>query len=129
MVDVPGINGPLPIPDTLVMEKAPQRPGVIVDFDSTSCAATDHALFMGASGDFQQVTAAVCSIGAAATVELVPPAGDVWFLVAGVEGQTWSSVGQSSGGLGGPSERVLTGVSAVCPMLGPQDTTGICPCD
>jgi hypothetical protein len=92
-----------------------------IGYDIT-CNASDHLLVYGSIGDFTSVTAADCSIGNSGTTTSTPPAGSIWFLVAGVEGGSWSSVGPSTAG-----ERVLTGVEAACPAMSAQDTSATCP--
>jgi hypothetical protein len=87
-----------------------------------SCNAPDHALFFGNLGDFSTVTAADCSIGSSGSAISTPPAGDIWFLVAGRDAWRYSSVGESSTG-----ERSLTGVEPQCPSLTEQDLSAACP--
>ncbi len=87
-----------------------------------ACNASDHALFFGNLGDFTTVTAADCSIGNSGSATSTPPAGNVWFLVAGTDSELYSSVGQSSAG-----ERTLAGVESQCPLLTVQDLSAACP--
>jgi beta-glucanase (GH16 family) len=97
--------------------------GTSIDvFYDVTCNASDHTLLFGALGDFTTVTAADCSIGDSGMATSSPPAGDVWFLVAGNEVQRYSSVGQATTG-----ERLLAGVGAQCPTLTAQDVTATCP--
>ena len=79
-------------------------------------------LFFGAVGDFDQVIAGDCLIGNGGTHTSAPPAGDVWFLVAGREGSRYSSVGQAASG-----ERALTGVELLCGGDLEPDTSAGCP--
>ena len=89
---------------------------------TSACNAPDHVLLYGDLGDFTAVTAADCSIGNSGSAISTPPAGDVWFLVAGSEAWRYSSVGQSSAG-----ERTLSGVESECPSLTEQDLSATCP--
>jgi hypothetical protein len=92
-----------------------------ISYDIT-CNAPDHALLFGTLGDFTTVTAADCSIGYSGSATSTPPAGDLWFLVAGRGSGRYSSFGQSSAG-----ERSLAGVESHCPMLTVQDLGATCP--
>jgi hypothetical protein len=87
-----------------------------------ACNASDHALLFGDPGDFTTVTAADCLIGDSGSATSTPPAGDVWFLVAGREAWRYSSVGRSTAG-----ERAPTSVESQCPLLTVQDLSAICP--
>ena len=87
-----------------------------------ACNANDHALLFGNLGDFTTVTAADCSIGNSGSATSTPPAGDLWFLVAGRASGRYSGVGQSTAG-----ERSLSGVESHCPMLTVQDLSATCP--
>ena len=116
-------SGPLPrpIPPTMTVGKA--APGFInVFYDVVTCNASEHALFYGTLSSFGQVTAAECLIGASGTHVTAPPAGDTWFLVAGREGNLYSSVGQATAG-----ERVLEGVEELCGPGFVSDTSATCP--
>jgi len=79
-------------------------------------------LLFGNLGDFTTVTGVDCSIGNSGSATSTPPAGDLWFLVAGHVSGRYSSVGQS--GLG---ERSLAGVESECPTLTAQDLGATCP--
>jgi beta-glucanase (GH16 family) len=87
-----------------------------------ACNAPDHALLFGNLDDFGTVTAADCSIGNSGSATTTPPAGDLWFLVAGRGSGRYSSVGQSSSG-----ERSLADVESHCPLLAAQDLSATCP--
>jgi len=87
-----------------------------------ACNAHDHALLFGTLGEFTTVTAADCSIGNSGSATATPPAGDLWFLVAGHESGRYSSVGQSTAG-----ERSLAGVESHCTILAVQDLSATCP--
>jgi hypothetical protein len=88
----------------------------------TECNASDHTLLFGDLGDFTTVTAADCLIGNSGSATSTPPAGDIWFLVAGREAGRYSSVGQSTAG-----ERTSIGVESQCPLLIVQDLSATCP--
>ncbi len=106
-----------------VLAIAAARNGTAIDvsYDIT-CNASDHSLLYGTLGDFTAVTAADCSIGSSGTATSAPPAGDVWFLVAGRGAERYSSVGQATSG-----ERTLSGVGGECSALTAQDLTATCP--
>ncbi len=110
---------PLPIGPTLAVQRVGDE--LTITYATGACVSSDHALFMGLIGDFGTVTSADCSIGSSGQVSIPLPAGNVWFLVAGVEGDRYSSVGNGASG-----ERVLTGVEAFCPTF-TADTSRSCP--
>jgi hypothetical protein len=87
-----------------------------------ACNAPDHALLFGGLGDFTTVTAADCSVGNSGSTTSPPPAGNVWFLVAGRDAGRYSSVGRSTAGERGP-----IGVESLCPPLTVQDLNATCP--
>jgi hypothetical protein len=87
-----------------------------------ACNANDHALLFGNLGDFTTVTAADCSIGNSGSATSTPPAGDLWFLVAGRESDRYSSVGRSTAG-----ERSLAGIESSCATMTVQDLGATCP--
>ena len=113
-------SAPNPTASILVMKNGTD---LEVSYD-IACNASDHALFFGNLGDFTTVTAADCSIGSSGSATSTPPAGDVWFLVAGSESERYSSVGQSTAG-----ERTPAGVESHCPLLTVQDLGATCPGD
>jgi len=110
---------PAPVGPTLASQRVGDE--LTVSWSTAACAASDHALFMGSIGDFGSTTDATCSIGSSGSVSIAMPPGDVWFLVAGVEGDRYSSVGDGASG-----ERVLSGVEAFCLSFVP-DTSQTCP--
>ncbi len=111
-----------PVPDLSAERNAVDPSLIDITYDVETCNSEDHALIFGALGDFSTVTAAACSIGSTGSFTATPPAGDVWFLIAGTEGGFYSSVGQSTAG-----ERVITGLAAFCPSLVDQDISKTCP--
>ena len=111
-------NAPNPTSLTLVMKNGAD---LEIGYD-LACNASDHTVFFGNLGDFTTVTAADCSIGNSGLATSTPPAGNVWFLVAGRESTRYSSVGQSTGGTRTPS-----GVESQCPLLTVQDLGATCP--
>jgi hypothetical protein len=114
---------PVPVPPTMTVAPAAGAPGSLeVRYDVSGCNAADHALIVGNLGDFLRATSVVCSIGSTGSYTFAPPAGDLWFLVAGVEGAAYSSLGQSTAG-----ERLVQGVPAACLAITGQNTTAICP--
>jgi nitrite reductase (cytochrome c-552) len=114
---------PVPIPPTMTVAPSAGASGeLVVSYDTSHCNAADHGLIVGTMGAFQTVSAAVCSIGNTGSHTFTPPAGNLWFLVAGVEGATYSSLGRASAG-----ERVVSGVSGACPGITAQNITAICP--
>jgi beta-glucanase (GH16 family) len=111
-------GAPNPTSSILVMKSGGD---LEISYD-TGCNAPDHALFFGSLGEFSTVAAAECSIGNSGSAGVTPPAGDVWFLVAGQASGRYSSVGQSTAG-----ERAVGGVEALCPSLVEQDLSATCP--
>jgi hypothetical protein len=119
----PPSTAPRPIPPTMIAGKNALDSVLIdVEYDVETCNASEHVLFLGAVGDFDQVIEADCLIGNGGTHTFAPPAGDVWLLVAGREGNRYSSVGQATSG-----ERVLTGVELLCGGDLQPDTSAGCP--
>ena len=114
---------PVPVrPDMTVASVggAPEMLGI--QYNTAGCNAADHALIFGSFVDFQRATGVICSIGGSGSYTFTPPVGDLWFLVAGVEGGAYSSLGQSTAG-----ERLVSGIPAACPAIPQQNTTAICP--
>lgn len=114
---------PVPIPPTLTVARPSGAPEALeIHYDVAHCNAADHLLAMGAVGDFQTATSVICSIGSTGSYTFAPPPGDIWFLVAGVEGSAYSSLGQSTTG-----ERTVSGIPAACATITAQNTVAICP--
>lgn len=111
---------PPPIPPTMTAQK--NGADIDITYDIVACNATDHAVLFGAFGNFTDVTAADCSIGNTGNATVTPPGGNVWFLIPGVEGAEYSSVGNASAG-----PRVLNGVTAACGTLTTLDASAGCP--
>jgi hypothetical protein len=112
---------PSPIPPTMAVDVP--APGMLaVAYDTSSCNAADHVLLRGSLSDFETVSGGSCSIGSSGSFTLAMPAGDVWFVIGGSEGGTYSSVGSATAG-----ERYLDGVVEVCPSLTSRNTMGSCP--
>jgi hypothetical protein len=120
---LPATMFPVPVPPTMTVAPSGGAPGsLLFSYDVSSCNAADHALIIGVLGDFRSASSVVCSIGRSGSYTYTPPAGNVWFLMAGVEGGVYSSLGQASAG-----ERVVTGMTAACPAITGQITTAMCP--
>lgn len=120
---LPASPYPVPIPPTLTVQRSETVPGALVlRYDVSSCNATDHLLITGTLGAFQTATSVHCSIGSTGTHTVTPPLGHSWFLIAGVEGSAYSSLGESWAG-----ERSVSGIPAACPTLVAQNATAICP--
>jgi hypothetical protein len=114
---------PVPIAPRLTVAPSTTAPGSLVfRYDASGCNAADHVLIVGELGDFRTATTVVCSIGRDGTYTVTPPAGDLWFLIAGVEGAAYSSLGQATTG-----ERFVSGVPEACATIVSQNTTAICP--
>ncbi len=114
---------PEPVPPTLTVGKSPAIPDALdIGYDTRPCNAADHAIVYGSIGEFSHVTQADCSVGSSGGASVIPPSGDVWFLITGVDNGTYSSLGQSSTG-----ERNPLGIDAVCPSLLFQNTSETCP--
>ena len=114
---------PVPIPPSLTVTTSGGPPEeLVITYDVSACNAADHMLIIGHLGNYQTATSAVCSIGRTGSYTLAPFSGGAWFLIAGVEGASYSSLGQASTG-----ERVVNGVPVVCPANGSQNSTAICP--
>jgi hypothetical protein len=114
---------PVPIPPSLTVTTSGGPPEeLVITYDVSACNAADHMLIIGHLGNYQTATSAVCSIGRTGSYTLAPFSGGAWFLIAGVEGASYSSLGQASTG-----ERVVNGVPVVCPANGSQNFTAICP--
>ena len=120
---MPAVLFPVPVPASMTLARSSSVPGALdIHFDVSSCNAADHLLATGQLGSFDAATSVDCSIGSTGSYTFTPAAGDVWFLVGGVEGAEYSSLGRSSSG-----ERVVSGITAACPAIVAQNTTAICP--
>jgi formate-dependent nitrite reductase cytochrome c552 subunit len=120
---VPAMLFPVPIPADMTIDLAGGAPGtLLIHYDATACHSSDHVLVVGDLGSFQTATSVICSIGSSGSYSLTQPSGSVWFLIGGVEGGAYSSLGQATAG-----ERLVNGVPAVCPAITGQITTAICP--
>ena len=120
---IPATLFPVPIPPTMTVDPAGGAPGsLLIRYDASACNAADHALIVGGFGDFRTATSVVCSIGRTGSYTVAAPPGNAWFLVAGVEGGAYSSLGQGAVG-----ERVVSGVPVACPAITTQNITAICP--
>jgi hypothetical protein len=114
---------PVPIPSSMTIAQSDAAPGALVfRYDVAHCNAADHALIVGDLGDFRTATSVICSIGSSGAYTVTPPSGSAWFLIAGVENASYSSLGQSSEG-----ERVVSGVTGACSTILSQNTVAICP--
>ncbi|HET9482194.1 MAG TPA: ammonia-forming cytochrome c nitrite reductase subunit c552 [Candidatus Polarisedimenticolia bacterium] len=119
----PASRFPVPVPPTIAVVPSGPVPGeLVLSYDIASCNAADHMLVIGSLGDFRTATSAVCSIGSSGSFTIASSPDNVWFLIAGVEDATYSSLGQSTSG-----ERIVNGIASVCPALTAQELTGICP--
>ena len=114
---------PVPIPPDMTVGLSGGAPGTLmIQYTVSRCNASDHALVLGDFSSFQTATSVNCSIGSTGSYTFAPPSGDVWFLIAGVEGAAFSSLGLATAG-----ERQVSGVPAACPSIAAQNTTAICP--
>jgi formate-dependent nitrite reductase cytochrome c552 subunit len=120
---LPASPFPVPIPPTLAVA-APDASGALaLQYDVASgCNSADHALILGDFRNLHAATSVHCSIGSSGSYTFTPPAGDVWFVIAGLEGGVYSSLGQTTTG-----ERLVGGIAAACPAIVAQNTTAICP--
>ncbi len=120
---LPALLFPVPIPPSMTVAHSDATPGALVfHYDVSTCNAADHAMIIGNLGDFQTATSVICSIGSSGAYTVTPPSGDSWFLIAGVEGTAYSSLGQASAG-----ERIVSGVPDACATIISQNTVAICP--
>ena len=114
---------PVPIPPTMQVEPSGAAPGELrITYDIAACNAADHLLVMGQLGDFQNATALACSIGSTGSFVITPPGDNLWFLIAGVEGPVYSSLGRTTA-----EERNIAGIPSACPTLSAQEVAAICP--
>jgi formate-dependent nitrite reductase cytochrome c552 subunit len=120
---MPAARFPVPIPPSMTVAPSESVPGTLaIHYDVSGCNSSDHALVQGNFSSFQTATSVNCSIGSTGSYTFVPPSGDVWFLIAGVEGAAFSSLGQATAG-----ERLVSGVPAACPAITGQISTAACP--
>jgi formate-dependent nitrite reductase cytochrome c552 subunit len=113
---------PPPVPPTMTVAPGGGPDLLDIRYDVAACNAPDHVLVFGSLGDFRTVTAASCSVGASGSFTAAAPAGDVWLLLAGVDGGTFSSLGAGATG-----ERIVDGIPEACPALTSWNTSATCP--
>jgi formate-dependent nitrite reductase cytochrome c552 subunit len=114
---------PVPIPPTMTIAPSGGPPGeLLITYDISACNAADHVLVMGSIGDYQNATSVACSIDSTGAFTITPAGENVWFMIAGVEGSTFSSLGRTT-----TEERNVGGVTDACPTLSAQELTAICP--
>ena len=119
----PASRFPVPIPPTMTVAPSATVPGGLeISYDNSSCNAADHVLVIGNIGDFQTATSARCSIGSTGAYIVTSLPDNVWFVIAGVENGMYSSLGSAT-----PGERVVNGITSICPALTAQELTAICP--
>ena len=118
----PASRFPVPIPPTMSVAPSVTVPGeLVISYEISSCNAADHMLVIGNLGDFQTATSARCSIGSTGSFTVSSLPDNVWFIIAGVENATYSSLGQATSG-----ERIVSGVTSACPAITAQELTAIC---
>ena len=120
MAALPTAPFPVPVPPTVTIARSGND--LVFQYDASACNAADHLLIGGGLGAFGSASWVRCSIGSTGSYSVIPPPGDAWFLIGGVESGTYSSLGQSSAG-----ERMVGGIAAACPAVAAQNTTAICP--
>jgi formate-dependent nitrite reductase cytochrome c552 subunit len=116
---------PFPVPIRPTMEVARSDGGpsdVVITWDVTGCNAADHVLVIGALGDYGVAASARCSIGRSGSFTAAGVPDNAWFVIAGVENGSWSSLGAATTG-----ERAITGIPALCPGLTAQQLSAVCP--
>ncbi|ANM31700.1 hypothetical protein ABI59_22280 [Acidobacteria bacterium Mor1] len=124
-IQVTSCGAPKPIPPTMTVDRSRRDPDrVTIHYDvAGGCNASDHAVLFGKIGTFDQVTDTACSVGNSGSVSLQAPPGDVWFLMTGMEGDSYSSMGTTSDGL----QRKFRDLDLQCPALVKHDVSAICP--
>jgi hypothetical protein len=96
------IAAPGPVPDggpvagTRMSAWWGASPGEIVIEWQPTCDADDHAIYFGTLREFSTYTFAVCDAGMGGTFGLVPPDGDLFFVVVGQSGVLDGSYGYTS---------------------------------
>jgi cysteine-rich repeat protein len=96
-----------------------------IDWQPT-CSASGHVLYFGDLGNFGTYTQANCDIGNSGSVTLSPPAGDLYWIIAGTNGSREGSYGYDGDGFeraatGGPLCGFSQDLSATC-----LPTTTVC---
>jgi hypothetical protein len=90
------IDAPPPVPDGGQVPGTPMRAGlnpngtdIDVTWDATSCPAEDYNLFVGRLSDVAAYvySGAACGLGTTGQATFTPPAGDLFWVVAGVDGE------------------------------------------
>jgi hypothetical protein len=74
---------------------------IIIDWQPT-CDADNHAIYFGTLGNFTSYIAAECGVGMTGSWSGTPPAGDIFWVVVGVNGSNEGSYGEDDGGLERP---------------------------
>jgi nitrite reductase (cytochrome c-552) len=119
----PAVRLPVPIPPTMTVDLSATVPGeVVISYETSSCQAADHVLVIGQMGGYLAATSARCSIGSTGSVTVSSLPDNVWFIIAGVENGTYSSLGEATSG-----QRLVSGVTSLCPALTSQELAAICP--
>jgi hypothetical protein len=100
---LPDANAPGPVPDgnhvagTQMTVQRGVAPGeVIIDWQPT-CDAHDHAIYFGSVGSFTSYIDAVCDAGMSGSRTVTPAAGNIFWVVVGVNGLFEGSYGVDSG--------------------------------
>jgi len=122
-------SSPPPVPDgnlfgsPLTVSKTVFGSTLVIRWDSSPCPAPDYNLFFGDLAEVSSgtVSAVQCSLGTAGSAQVVPPAGDVYFLLA-----TENTSGVESGhGVDGNGEaRPFSGVGHC--GIEEQSLEGVC---
>lgn len=93
-----------------------------VTWDVSTCPGPDYDLYAGQLGDFSESTDGTCSLGPAGTATVTLPQGNYWWVIAGTNGTSISSLGRDSLG----KERRIGGWGDHC-FVRDQNTTAPCP--
>jgi hypothetical protein len=81
-----------------------QVSGILTINWQPTCSADNHAAFFGNIGDFSTYTSAECVMGVSASHPMYPPAGDIFWVVVGVNGTRQGSYGVNSDLVERPSD-------------------------
>jgi hypothetical protein len=121
--EISNYPGPVPLGEHVAGTPMTVRPGpsageYFIDWQPT-CSADDHAIYFGNLGDFASYTSASCNVGATGSWLIAPPAGDLFWVVVGVNGSNEGSYGVDGDYLERPSD-----FGALCGYV--QELGGTC---